>query len=84
MHIFGSTYSFLEIKGFCGRECTSSVSVWFLPTPYVCGRWVKDNFMSHINIYGGTVIFFFIAYKSDWFLQKWPTFVHVNGLMREI
>lgn len=27
----------------------------------VCGRWVKDNFMSHINIYGGTVIFFFIA-----------------------
>lgn len=22
-------------KKFCGRECTSSVSVWFLPTPYV-------------------------------------------------
>lgn len=31
----------------------------------VCGRWVKDNFMSHINIYGGTVIFFFYSYKSD-------------------
>lgn len=57
----GQLTAFKKFKDFVGGNVLHQCLCGFyqhLMWVRVCGRWVKDNFMSHINIYGGTVIFF--------------------------
>lgn len=71
----GQLTAFKKFKDFVGGNVLHQCLCDFyqhLMWVRVCGRWVKDNFMSHINIYGGTVIFFLWLISLTGFCRNDP------------